>query len=163
MTAPARPASRTRQRRAPTVLPGQLDLFGGLEPAPVAEPPSATAPHKPAPKIEAKRNPPRHAPSKARLAESASTPLAAPAPPAVLPVKSVQPGTKPAAAPTDEWWTTRIVCAFLKISRKTLWERRRDKGLGFPSPLHLGSARNLYRASAVRAWAERMAADTRSA
>jgi predicted DNA-binding transcriptional regulator AlpA len=50
-----------------------------------------------------------------------------------------------------------MACSFLKISRKTLWERRRDPALKFPQPVHLGGARNLYRASAIRAWAERMA------
>jgi predicted DNA-binding transcriptional regulator AlpA len=57
----------------------------------------------------------------------------------------------------DEWWTTRMVCAFLKISRKTLWERRRNAALDFPRPVNLGGSRNVYRASAVRAWAETMA------
>lgn len=59
---------------------------------------------------------------------------------------------------TDEWWTTRMTCAFLKISRKTLWERRRDPDLNFPQPVQLGGTRNVYRASAVRAWAENLAA-----
>jgi predicted DNA-binding transcriptional regulator AlpA len=53
-----------------------------------------------------------------------------------------------------------MTCAFLKISRKTLWERRRDPLLCFPQPVHLGGTRNLYRASAIREWAERMAAST---
>ena len=59
----------------------------------------------------------------------------------------------------DEWWTTRMTCAFLKISRKTLWERRKDQSLGFPPPVQLGGARNLYRASAIRSWADAMAED----
>lgn len=54
----------------------------------------------------------------------------------------------------DEWWTTQMVCAFLKVSRKTLWERRRNTALAFPRPVNLGGSRNVYRASAVRAWAE---------
>jgi len=58
---------------------------------------------------------------------------------------------------SDEWWTTRMVCAFLKISRKTLWERRRNASLDFPRPVNLGGSRNVYRASAIRAWAETMA------
>jgi predicted DNA-binding transcriptional regulator AlpA len=57
----------------------------------------------------------------------------------------------------DEWWTTRMVCAFLKISRKTLWERRRNEALVFPRPVNLGGSRNVYRASAVRAWADALA------
>lgn len=50
-----------------------------------------------------------------------------------------------------------MACSFLKISRKTLWERRRDAALSFPQPVQLGGTRNLYRASAIRGWAERMA------
>lgn len=50
-----------------------------------------------------------------------------------------------------------MTCAFLKISRKTLWERRRDRLLNFPQPVQLGGTRNVYRASAVREWAESMA------
>lgn len=74
-------------------------------------------------------------------------------PPRLKPVPAANP-LPPAA---DEWWTTRMTCAFLKISRKTLWERRKDESLGFPQPVQLGGARNLYRASAVRSWAERIA------
>lgn len=66
----------------------------------------------------------------------------------------------PSAQGVDEWWTTRMTCSFLKISRKTLWERRRDPLLNFPQPVQLGGARNLYRASAVRAWCEQMAAES---
>lgn len=69
------------------------------------------------------------------------------------PISAINP--LPTAA--DEWWTTRMTCAFLKISRKTLWERRKDESLGFPQPVQLGGARNLYRASAIRNWAEAMA------
>jgi predicted DNA-binding transcriptional regulator AlpA len=47
-----------------------------------------------------------------------------------------------------------MVCAFLKISRKTLWERRRKAALHFPRPVNLGGSRNVYRASAVRDWVE---------
>jgi predicted DNA-binding transcriptional regulator AlpA len=65
--------------------------------------------------------------------------------------------SNPLPPAADEWWTTRMTCAFLKISRKTLWERRKDKSLGFPQPVQLGGARNLYRASAIRSWAEAMA------
>ena len=67
------------------------------------------------------------------------------------------PTTPYPSAATDEWWTTRMTCAFLKISRKTLWERRRDPDLDFPQPVQLGGTRNLYRASAIREWAEAMA------
>jgi predicted DNA-binding transcriptional regulator AlpA len=92
------------------------------------------------------------------------TPMPAPPKPAndrpAPPVRrSPLPATVQQPPPTDEWWTTRMTCAFLKISRKTLWERRRDPGLNFPQPVQLGGTRNLYRASAVRGWAEDIAAD----
>lgn len=150
MTAPGRPAARAKARRAPTVLPGQLDLFGALDQRATAEAPAKRAPIKTAQKLAPK---PIQQP-RTRPGEGPAT--------ATVPVPP-PPEPKPGSPSLDEWWTTRIVCAFLKISRKTLWERRRNKDLGFPSPLHLGSARNLYRASAVRAWAERMAADGRTA
>lgn len=77
------------------------------------------------------------------------------------PVSAVRPSARRAgsqasagASIPDEWWTTQMVCVFLKISRKTLWERRRKKALCFPRPVNLGGARNVYRASEVRLWAE---------
>jgi predicted DNA-binding transcriptional regulator AlpA len=77
------------------------------------------------------------------------------------PIKIEMPMPSPSGqvvwSPREEWWTTQMVCAFLKISRKTLWERRRTRDLHFPQPAQLGGARNLYRAAAVRDWAERMA------
>ena len=83
------------------------------------------------------------------------------------PVAAVRRNPSPASfhppTTTDEWWTTRMTCAFLKISRKTLWERRRDPTLNFPQPVQLGGTRNLYRASAIRDWAEELAAFTRPA
>jgi predicted DNA-binding transcriptional regulator AlpA len=59
-------------------------------------------------------------------------------------------------ASKDEWWTSEMVCTFLKISRKTLWQRRRNLALDFPRATHLGGSRNFYRASAIKAWAESM-------
>ena len=91
-------------------------------------------------------------------------PAPIPAPPKPAndrPVAPVRRNPSPASfhppATTDEWWTTRMTCAFLKISRKTLWERRRDPDLNFPQPVQLGGTRNLYRAAAVRDWAEEIA------
>ena len=95
----------------------------------------------------------------------------APAPPAPMapppnpandrPVAPLRGSPQPAAGQpppaTDEWWTTRMTCAFLKISRKTLWERRRDPELNFPQPVQLGGTRNVYRASAIRLWADAIA------
>lgn len=112
--------------------------------------------HKPEPASQfdlfsARSEPPRRAVPAAPPPEPANDRPERPARPKPVPV----PNPLPPAA--DEWWTTRMTCAFLKISRKTLWERRKDESLGFPQPVQLGGARNLYRASAVRNWAEAMA------
>lgn len=97
-------------------------------------------------------------------AEPPPRPKTLPAPPQPAndrPAPSARPKPVPAPDPlppaADEWWTTRMTCAFLKISRKTLWERRKDESLRFPQPVQLGGARNLYRASAIRSWAEAIA------
>lgn len=76
--------------------------------------------------------------------------------PPARPKSAPVPNPLPPAA--NEWWTTRMTCEFLKISRKTLWERRRDPALEFPQPVQLGGAHNLYRAAAVKAWADAIAA-----
>jgi predicted DNA-binding transcriptional regulator AlpA len=54
----------------------------------------------------------------------------------------------------DEWWTTAMVCAFLKLGRKAIWERTRSSTIGFPQPTHFGSCRHRWRAGEVKAWAE---------
>lgn len=53
----------------------------------------------------------------------------------------------------DEWWTTAMVCAYLKLGRKAIWERTRNPKIGFPQPVHFGSCRHRWRAGEVRAWA----------
>jgi predicted DNA-binding transcriptional regulator AlpA len=53
----------------------------------------------------------------------------------------------------DEWWTLAMVCAYLKLGRKAVWERKRDPKLGFPQPVTLGSSRPRWRGQDVRAWA----------
>jgi predicted DNA-binding transcriptional regulator AlpA len=54
----------------------------------------------------------------------------------------------------DEWWTTAMVCAYLKLGRKAIWERTRNLKIGFPKPTHFGSSRHRWRAGEVKAWAE---------
>jgi predicted DNA-binding transcriptional regulator AlpA len=54
----------------------------------------------------------------------------------------------------DEWWTTAMVCAYLKLGRKAIWERTRNPKTGFPKPTHFGSCRHRWRAGEVKAWAE---------
>jgi predicted DNA-binding transcriptional regulator AlpA len=55
----------------------------------------------------------------------------------------------------DEWWTLSMVCAYLKVGRKAIWERKRDPNLGFPRPVCLGSNRPRWRSCEIRAWADR--------
>jgi predicted DNA-binding transcriptional regulator AlpA len=52
----------------------------------------------------------------------------------------------------DEWWTTAMVCAYLKLGRKAIWERTRNPKIGFPKPTHFGSCRHRWRAGEVKAW-----------
>ena len=54
----------------------------------------------------------------------------------------------------DEWWTTAMVCAYLKLGRKAIWERTRHPTIGFPKPTHFGSCRHRWRAGEVKAWAD---------
>lgn len=53
----------------------------------------------------------------------------------------------------DEWWTLAMVCTYLKLGRKAVWERKRDPKIGFPQPICLGSTRPRWRGEDVRAWA----------
>ena len=53
----------------------------------------------------------------------------------------------------DEWWTTAMVCAYLKLGRKAIWERQRDPRYHFPKPFHFGSMRQRWKSEDVRAWA----------
>ena len=55
---------------------------------------------------------------------------------------------------SDEWWTTRTVCTFLKFGRKALWNMRRAPSSEFPEPVDAVGHRHLYRAVEVRAWME---------
>lgn len=54
----------------------------------------------------------------------------------------------------DEWWTTAMVCAYLKLGKRALWDIRRDPSKGFPVALKPGGKVNLFRALDVRAWLE---------
>jgi predicted DNA-binding transcriptional regulator AlpA len=54
----------------------------------------------------------------------------------------------------DEWWTTAMVCAYLKLGRKAIWERTRNPTIAFPQPTHFGSCRHRWRAGEVKVWAE---------
>lgn len=52
----------------------------------------------------------------------------------------------------DEWWTTAMVCSYLKLKRRALWDIRRDPAKAFPSAVKPGGKVNLFRAEDVRVW-----------
>lgn len=171
-----RTGSQTRKKSF--ALPGQLDLFGAEKIANTQNPandPLAQIPAKRAGIISAVAAGSATQTKMAKIDAPARTPPPAAAnsnapekhprgrprkltPPVTTatPVKT-EPARDPHAQLRDEWWNSQMVCVFLKISRKTLWERRRAKDLNFPQPKLMGGARNLYRASAIREWAETMA------
>jgi predicted DNA-binding transcriptional regulator AlpA len=54
----------------------------------------------------------------------------------------------------DEWWTTAMVCAYLQLGRKAIWERQRDVRFQFPPAFHFGTMRHRWRYEDVKAWAK---------
>lgn len=52
----------------------------------------------------------------------------------------------------DEWWTTAMVCSYLKLKRRALWDIRRDPAKAFPAAVKPGGKVNLFRAEDVRVW-----------
>jgi predicted DNA-binding transcriptional regulator AlpA len=54
----------------------------------------------------------------------------------------------------DEWWTTEMVCAHLKLSKRALWDLRAHPTKAFPVAIKPGGKINLFRAAEVRAWME---------
>ncbi len=52
----------------------------------------------------------------------------------------------------DEWWTTEMVCAHLKLSKRALWDLRAHPAKAFPVAIKPGGKINLFRAAEVRAW-----------
>lgn len=64
--------------------------------------------------------------------------------------------SKPSIKPIDdEWWTTAMVCAHLKLGKRALWDIRRDPAKRFPEAIKPGGKVNLFRASDVRGWMDR--------
>lgn len=126
-----KPSKRSATGREP-VDPRQQDLFSDdrLQSLPAATGPIAAPPRKVA-RTGASQQPV----SKVR----AATRLKSQSPP-------------PSFSVNDDWWTTRAVCAFLKIGRKALWVMRRDPASDFPAPVDVVGHRHLYLAAEVRAW-----------
>ena len=52
----------------------------------------------------------------------------------------------------DEWWTTAMVCSYVKLKRRALWDIRRDPEKAFPVAVKPGGKVNLFRAEDVRVW-----------
>ncbi len=144
-----RPALRSRTKVA-HVDPRQSDLFGA------AGAPSASS-AKGVGRVNATMPPERtRAVPPVANKPTARKPAAPPPRPQTLRAAPSPASDDPPE--TDEWWTTEKVCAFLKLGRKAIWERRRNRDFEFPKPANLGGGRNHYRASAIKLWAERMAA-----
>lgn len=143
------------RRKADKADSPQMDMFGGWV-APPFEQRSITTPQMP------ESRPIDVANDEVPLPESAAndTPIPQPDPPMEIQaksqtIKSAQPKVMIAAGwENDEWWTTAMVCAYLKLGRKAIWERTRNPKIGFPKPTHFGSCRHRWRAGEVRAWAE---------
>jgi predicted DNA-binding transcriptional regulator AlpA len=147
------------KRKPDASLAGQLDMFGGLSSAP-NELLSNLVPigsKPPPPQIEVANDQlvaPIHMESEATSMqdgeiEAFSAPDEAvahtPSTTAIKPVNGWE---------NDEWWTTAMVCAYLKLGRKAIWERTRNPTIGFPQPTHFGSCRHRWRAGEVKAWAQ---------
>lgn len=45
-----------------------------------------------------------------------------------------------------------MVCSYLKLKRRALWDIRRDPGKAFPAAVKPGGKVNLFRAQDVRVW-----------
>jgi predicted DNA-binding transcriptional regulator AlpA len=52
----------------------------------------------------------------------------------------------------DEWWTTKMVCRYLKLGRKAIWIKRRDPKFDFPKPVRFGNSHYRWRSSEIKQW-----------
>jgi predicted DNA-binding transcriptional regulator AlpA len=128
----------------------QLDMFGALSEAPTASKPAA-----PEPAMAPAAN------DQGVAKQVPAVPTSEPENDAPVCEAEAPPSRQPRPATIhsttgwvdDEWWTLAMVCAYLKLGRKAVWERKRDPKLGFPQPVTLGSSRPRWRGQDVRAWA----------
>ena len=146
------------KRKLDPTTANQLDMFGTLAPeqaktstSPVAK---EVGPEKPAPANDSQAVIAAAAEPEQRQIPSQEADGPIPAEPA-HPAKPSRPATVITTTGwvDDEWWTLAMVCAYLKLGRKAVWERKRDPKLGFPQPVCLGSSRPRWRGNEVRAWA----------
>lgn len=157
------------KRKPDPALAGQLDMFGGnfenAMPAIISMSPSETAKPLAEPKaandvldlpIVANDTPMEVSPDIAVTnGEDTKTPTdQAVSNPEIAAARS--PSLSIGITPTwltDEWWTTSMVCSFLKLGRKAIWERQRHPDLAFPQAFHFGSMRHRWRSEEIRNWA----------
>lgn len=156
-----------------TTPTSQLDMFGALASTSAEQPKPAQLAPAPGPEQAAAPKPPREvaltpAPANDRRGPRSAPTLAPadeqPEPTKVAPIEEAAPSPprasrKPPVPATsrwidDEWWTLAMVCAYLKLGRKAVWERKRDPKLHFPQPVCLGSSRPRWRGADVRGWAD---------
>jgi predicted DNA-binding transcriptional regulator AlpA len=131
------------KRKSDPTLAGQLDMFGGLLSSPIERVEAVEA-----------ANDVWMAPVPAQYQDvERGTPLVT-APPKVPQISKSTSDKAYDLALADEWWTLNMVCAYLKLGRKAVWERKRDPLIGFPKAVCHGSSRPRWRSQEVRAWAD---------
>jgi len=143
------------RRKADKADSPQMDMFGGWV-APSLEQRSITTPQIP------ESRPIDVANDEVPVPEAAANDIPIPQPNQLTATQATSQTSKPASPKfmistgweNDEWWTTAMVCAYLKLGRKAIWERTRNPKIGFPKPTHFGSCRHRWRAGEVKAWAE---------
>ena len=144
------------KRKPEPAHPAQMDMFGGW--ATVRTEPTLSVnlpPPEPEP-VEAANDQVAHSEPAAKDGLIAEVEMKDETPtiePAMLRAPTSVPVTLSNGWENDEWWTTAMVCAYLKLGRKAIWERTRNPAIGFPQPTHFGSARHRWRAGEVKAWA----------
>jgi predicted DNA-binding transcriptional regulator AlpA len=134
----------------------QMDMFGGwVQPANEQTPPSLPAVADPL-TIEAANDQIESISLEGPVSELREPDVAEFAAPEAA-ISRLQVSVAPVKPPqnweNDEWWTTAMVCAYLKLGRKAIWERTRNPKISFPKPTHFGSCRHRWRAEEVKSWA----------
>ena len=146
------------KRKPDHTAANQLDMFGTLGPEPAC-PVSVPAVQEAEPAKPAPANDRQAVIAATTEPEQGQIPVQeADGPIPAEPVQQSKPSRPVSVVTTtgwvdDEWWTLAMVCAYLKLGRKAVWERKRDPKLGFPQPVCLGSSRPRWRGSDVRNWA----------
>jgi predicted DNA-binding transcriptional regulator AlpA len=146
------------KRKPDSSLAGQLDMFGGWSSAPNDPPPNLMAivsepPPQPSKAANDQPDVPTITESDVTVLKEEQIEAVSASEDPIAPSQNIA-AIKPVTGwENDEWWTTAMVCSFLKLGRKAIWERTRHPTLGFPQPTHFGSCRHRWRAGEVKAWA----------